>query len=136
MAVGIEHYPDLLLRLELCLRRAELDRVSNCRVEIVDLEVEVQYLLRVVLDWRPCRADILRRGLERDIGNPVGWDGGKGPGSLVTLSCGHELEDGGSGNRVVDRFESPVVGHLCGARGEANDEVHLGMQLEIVAWLG
>lgn len=73
----VEQHADVVLRLEIRLRRTEFHRVRDGSREIAHLEVEVKLHLLSAVRGRPDRAHVPGLALKRNVGNAFGaQDGG------------------------------------------------------------
>jgi len=97
MPGGVEHHAHAFLRLVFGDARAARDRMRDCRMEIVDLDIEVDHLVLRIGALGPRRCSVSRIGLERQ--------------TRATFGIAHQHEVR-FGDRHVPTEQRPVeVGH-------------------------
>jgi len=80
----IEQHSDVLLRLMLCHSRPESDCLSDSRIEVADLEVEVHHRPLGTVYRRPNGSSVVSCLLENDVDGPLGRSEDGGSWFLVT----------------------------------------------------
>jgi hypothetical protein len=70
VARRIEQHPDVVLRLMLGESRTHLERVGNRGLQVADLDIEMHHHLLTTWHGGPHGRHELRRGLNRQIGDP------------------------------------------------------------------